>query len=338
MVDVKTDETLQHVQNLLAAGNAQKAANILVAAAMNGHVDALYALALWAVSGDIIPRNLPLAYDLLYRAKIAGHIDAALLHASFTATGTGCSRNWHVALNDIRSLTEKSIFAQKQSQLLDLMNLDESGNPLERRDVSLVSGAPKIAIYPELLTCAECDYITDSGAPYLMPSQVFNPQTGQLMPHPVRRSLGTMFGVHSEDLVISAINHRIAAVSGTSYAQGEPLQLLQYQSGDEYRPHLDALPNEQNQRVMTAIVYLSDDYEGGETKFLRTGYSFKGRKGDALLFSNTLPNGQADPLALHCGLPVVSGTKSIATRWIRRFPFTYPDPPSVLDKVPRFAN
>lgn len=314
------------------------AAQILTAAAMNGQINALYELALWAVSGDIIPRNLPLAYDLLYRAKIAGRVDAALLHASFTATGTGCSRNWHVALNDIRSLTERSISAQKQSQLLDLMNLDESGNPLEKRDVSLVSGAPKIAIYPELLTCAECDYITESGAPYLMPSQVFNSQTGQLIPHPVRRSLGTMFGVHSEDLVISAINHRIAAVSGTSYAQGEPLQLLQYQSGDEYRPHLDALPNEQNQRVMTAIVYLSDDYEGGETKFLRTGYSFKGRKGDALLFTNTLPNGQADPLTLHCGLPVVRGTKSIATRWIRRFPFTYPDPPSVLDKVPRFAN
>ena len=338
MIDVKTDETLQKVRNFLVAGNAQEAATILTAAAMNGHINALYELALWAVSGDIIPRHLPMAYDLLHRAKIAGHVDAALLYASFTATGTGCSRNWQRALNDIRSLTEKSAYALRQCQLLDLMHLDESGNPSERYAVSVVSSAPKIAVYPELLTKVECDYITDSGAPYLMPSQVVNPQTGKLMPHPVRRSLGTMFGVHSEDLVISAINHRIAAVSGTSYAQGEPLQLLQYQCGDEYRPHFDALPNERNQRVMTVIVYLSDDYEGGETKFLRTGYSLKGRKGDALMFTNTIPNGQPDPFALHCGAPVVRGTKTIATRWIRRLPFTYPDPPSVLNKVPRSAD
>jgi prolyl 4-hydroxylase len=168
----------------------------------------------------------------------------------------------------------------------------------------------------------------------LEPSHVVDPQTRRLIPHPVRKSKGAMFGVYTEDLVINAINRRIGMVSGTAFEQGEPLQLLQYQRGDEYRPHLDALPNEPNQRILTLIIYLSDDYDGGETLFLRTGFSFRGQKGDALLFANVLPDGRPDPLSLHCGTPVTRGTKTIATRWVRRSTFAYPAPQSVLSKIP----
>ena len=38
--------------------------------------------------------------------------------------------------------------------------------------------------------------------------------------------------------------------------------------GQEYRPHFDAIGNADNQRVLTFLVYLNDDYEGGETDFL----------------------------------------------------------------------
>ena len=64
------------------------------------------------------------------------------------------------------------------------------------------------------------------------------------------------------------------------------------------------------------IVYLNDGYRGGETMFVRTGLSVRGRKGDALLFRNTLADGRPDPMSEHAGLPVTSGTKLIASRWI----------------------
>ncbi len=325
------------VQSLLKVGNVSGAALKLSEAAFTGNTHALHELALWAISGNIIPRDLAFAYDMLDRAKNAGHIDAAFLYAYFTAAGTGCLPQWGTAFEMINQLAKTSAIAERQANLLGNMQIGKDGEPSESYDLTLCSTHPRVAVCHQLLTAEECDYVIDVGSPFLTPSNVVDPQTRQLIPHPVRRSSGAMFGVHSEDLVINAINRRIGAVSGTNYKQGEPLQLLQYQRGDEYRPHLDALPNEHNQRVLTVIMYLSEDYDGGETQFLRTSLSFKGQKGDALLFANTLPNGQPDPLSLHCGAPVKSGTKTIATRWIRRSHFTYPDPPSILEKMPGLA-
>jgi prolyl 4-hydroxylase len=153
-----------------------------------------------------------------------------------------------------------------------------------------------------------------------------------MIPHPVRRSDAAVFGVHAEDLVVNALNRRIAAVTGTRLDQGEPLQLLRYRTGGEYRPHMDALPPaEPNQRILTMLVYLSEDYEGGETGFPRARISFRGRMGDALLFRNVTADGSPDPLTLHAGLPVSRGEKLIASRWIRERRFSYPPPPPILD-------
>jgi prolyl 4-hydroxylase len=329
---------LHHVHALLAGGKTTDAAIALVQAAHKGNSHAMYELALWAITGDIITRDLAMAYDWLGKAKESGSIDGALLHAYFTAAGTGCSPNWKLAFDLLTRLSENSDAAARQVDILRHMNLAANGDPSTSRNLELCSDQPRVATCRQFLTTAEADYVADAGSPYLEPSHVVDPQTRTLIPHPVRRSQGAMFGVYTEDLVINAINRRIAALSGTGYDQGEPLQLLQYGQGDEYRPHLDALPNEQNQRVITVIIYLTDAYEGGETQFLRTGLSFKGKKGDALLFANLLPDGRSDPLSLHCGLPVKRGTKTIATRWIRRSRFTFPAPSSLLSKLPELTS
>ena len=93
--------------------------------------------------------------------------------------------------------------------------------------------------------------------------------------------------------------------------------VLRYQQGQEYRPHLDALPGLENQRVLTALVYLNDAYLGGETEFTRLGLKVKGRKGDVLVFRNTTADGSPDPISEHAGLPVVNGIKYLGSRWIR---------------------
>jgi prolyl 4-hydroxylase len=152
-----------------------------------------------------------------------------------------------------------------------------------------------------------------------------------MVPHPIRSSDGAAFGVFDEDLVVNAINRRIAAASGTRTIAGEPLQMLRYRPNGEYRAHLDALPRGGNQRVLTMIVYLSDRYKGGETQFPRIGLTFRGRTGDALLFRNVSTEGKPDPLSLHAGLPVTRGEKLIATRWIRQDEFTYPSPQPLVN-------
>ena len=97
--------------------------------------------------------------------------------------------------------------------------------------------------------------------------------------------------------------------------------MLRYRPGGEYRPHFDAIPGFDNQRILTMIVWLSEAYEGGETLLMKTGAKLKGKAGDALLFRNTLPDGTRDLDSAHAGLPVTSGEKLIASRWIRARPF-----------------
>ncbi|HET9638329.1 MAG TPA: 2OG-Fe(II) oxygenase, partial [Allosphingosinicella sp.] len=218
-----------------------------------------------------------------------------------------------------------------QLRLIEAMALDADGFPARPVATERLSEAPYVAAARSFMTEAECRYLKAAGEPGLQPSAVVDPATGRMVPHPVRSSDAAMFGVYAEDPAINALNRRIAALSGTRLDQGEPLQLLRYRPGGEYKPHMDALPAEPNQRILTVLVYLTDDYEGGETRFPNTGLTFRGKTGDALLFRNAGADGRADPLALHAGLPVTSGTKYLASRWIRAGKFTYPPPKPLLD-------
>ena len=112
---------------------------------------------------------------------------------------------------------------------------------------------------------------------------------------------------------------RIAAVSATDVRAGEPLQVLSYAPGQQYREHSDALPNVApgQQRVLTFLVYLDEDYEGGETAFPALGLQVRGRTGDGLLFRNAARDGTPDQRSIHAGLPVTRGVKHVASRWIR---------------------
>jgi prolyl 4-hydroxylase len=158
----------------------------------------------------------------------------------------------------------------------------------------------------------------------LEPAVVVDPASGRQVRDKVRVCDSVGFTWPLENPAVHALNRRIAAATGTTPGQGEPLQVLRYRPGGEYRPHFDAIPGFANQRVMTLLVWLNDGYEGGETHFPTPGLKLKGRPGDALLFRNTGPDGRRDPASGHAGLPVTAGEKLIASRWIRERPFEMP--------------
>lgn len=328
------DPILRQVQALLDARRVAEAARLLASAGRSGNVAAMVDLAQWSIAGNIIPRDLAAARDLLGQAGAAGHEAAALLHASFLASETGGPPDWPGALTALKRLAPRSQQARTQLDLVDRMALDDAGFPASPIEPERIGERPHVALARGFATSAECKYLIAVGGPYLQPSVVVDPATGRMVPHPIRTSDGAVFGVHTEDLVVSAINRRIAHVTATTYRQGEPLQLLRYGVGGEYRAHMDALPFEANQRIMTAILYLNDGYQGGETQFLRTGLSVAARAGDLLIFGNVTEDGRADPMTLHAGAPVTRGEKLIATRWIREHDFTYPPPRPFLTTRP----
>ena len=313
------------VQQLVAAGRYPEAVDRLHAAAEKGESEALYKLATWRVSGHIIRRDTAAARELMGRAADAGNAEAALIHAHFLANGTGGSANWRRARAILESLVPNPS-AVEQLLMLEQMAVDGDGDPTFEFNVEILCERPAVFASRGFFTAEECAYIARKAEPRLQPSMVTHRETGKLIAHPVRRSDGTFFGVATEDLVISALNRRIAAACGTNADQGEPLQILRYPPGGEFRPHHDFVANKDNQRILTALVYLSESYEGGETEFVRTGLSFKGSSGDLLFFRNVTPDGNPDESAEHAGLPVRAGVKLVASRWIWRAPPSFEAP------------
>jgi prolyl 4-hydroxylase len=208
--------------------------------------------------------------------------------------------------------------------LVQAMQLGADGDPLALPEPEAVCEAPHIRLYRRLFTPGECRYLIEAATPMLAPAVVIDNATGRQRPDPVRISDGVGFTAPLENLAVHALNRRLAAASGTAPDQGEPLQVLRYRAGGEYKPHFDAIPGFSNPRILTVLVWLNAGFEGGETWFAAPDLKLRGGIGDAVVFRNTLPGGGRDPDAAHAGLPVRSGEKMIASRWIRarRFDFS----------------
>ncbi|WP_420144942.1 2OG-Fe(II) oxygenase [Sphingobium sp.] len=312
-----TSTIVPHAQQLAASGQTMQAVAHLEQGAGRDDVDALFCLATWHLAGYGVARDLPRARDLLHRAVGIGHVDAALMEIALTANGSGAPVDWPGAIDLLNIAAQTDPVAQDQLALIDRMALDRDGYPAMAPSGQPVTAQWDVRLFRNFLSADECHHVITQGAPMMEPAMVIDPRTGRAVPHPIRTSDGGIFGPARENLVIQAINRRIAAASGTQTACGEPLTTLRYGVGQQYRQHHDCLPHVQNQRSWTMLIYLNEGYMGGETVFPYLNVSVKGRKGDALLFRNIDPQGRPAPLATHLGAPVTAGQKWLCTRWIR---------------------
>ncbi|CAE8733610.1 unnamed protein product [Polarella glacialis] len=109
----------------------------------------------------------------------------------------------------------------------------------------------------------------------------------------------------------------------------EPLRLVQYsRPGDAFESHVDWIADEDDpqldqlgQRVVTALVYLTDVPEGsgGETWFPKLGISVLPRMGTALIWPNVDPSGRPLPETEHEARPLTARgvTKAAVNVWVR---------------------
>lgn len=297
-------------QALFRQGRGAEAAALVQSEAAAGDTEALLALANWRLFALYGPRDPVAAYRLFGQAANRGDTEAARTQAYLTAAGVGCEADPVLARRLLEGIAEDGKAAEQ------LHFLDRMETPHPRREV--LSPDPSIEMVRSLFSADECAWLMKRAEPLLQPSAIVDPATRRPVPHPFRTSWGMNFGPTEEDLVVNALNRRLAQATGTEPGWGEPLHILRYASGQEYRPHLDALPAATNQRIVTALVYLNEGYEGGETHFPELDVKVRGGTGDVLVFRNALPDGRADTRMRHAGLPVTSGEKWLATRWIRQ--------------------
>lgn len=306
---------------LVEEGRVADATAVLERAGAEGNGLALAELGGWYIQGQFVQRRLVTARECFRRAAECGSMAARMIYLSLVGNGTGGIRDWPHALRLLEAMAVDNIDAATQTDLIRAMALTEDGDPRTLPDRQIVSERPEIAWFPGLFTAAECSYLVQAAEPLLRPSVVLDPVSGVPIANPVRTSDAAGFPWASEVPVVHALNRRLAAASGTVEQAGEPLQILRYRPGQQYRSHHDAVQSEENQRIMTMLIYLNHDYSGGETTFTKACLKLRGAVGDALLFRNVDHAGRPDPMALHAGEPVTSGTKMIASRWIRRRAF-----------------
>ncbi|HYD95846.1 MAG TPA: 2OG-Fe(II) oxygenase [Noviherbaspirillum sp.] len=214
--------------------------------------------------------------------------------------------------------------------LQPLPRIDTASNVVRTpdRDVQILAAlrAPRIVVLGSLLSDEECDALIAYGRERLVRSPVVSESDGNTQLHAHRTSRGAMLQ-RAECELVARIEARIAALVQWPAENGEGMQLLQYEKGNEYRPHYDwfdaSRPGPRKhlerggQRVATVVMYLSDVEQGGGTSFPNVGLQVQPKKGSAVFFANTDAYRVPDPQTLHAGEPVVQGVKYIATKWLR---------------------
>ena len=310
----------QEAMALAQSGRSTDGLSLLRDAQARGEADAYLLEGLWLLEGRFLPRDFASARVSIGSAAELGHVGAARTLSGLVACGIGGVADWHGALQLLEKWSGSDPVAARQLDLIARMRIDEQGRPDGEFTRRPISTDPRIERLDSLLSADECGFLVELSDPRMRRATIFHDAEQRFVEDPIRRSDKAGFPIVSEWPFVRAINLRIAAASGTDVLCGEPLQVLRYGETQEYRPHFDAIAGMDNPRVLTALVWLNDDYSGGETRFDGLGIAERGGAGDLILFANTLADGSPDPRMRHSGAPVTSGVKYMASRWIRSRP------------------
>lgn len=206
----------------------------------------------------------------------------------------------------------------------DAQNIDVGG-----RVIKVLSRIekPNAALLDGLLSDDEASALIDLAyRKGLQRSDVVDDLSGSSVRNDARTSSGIHFK-RAETPLIKILEERLAALTNWPVTHAEGIQVLRYEPGQQYKAHFDwfdpAKPGSERhlsnggQRFGTTVIYLATAEQGGGTRFPDAGVEVVPRVGGAVFFRDVSPFGEPDPLSLHAGCPVLSGTKIVATYWQR---------------------
>lgn len=271
----------------------------------------------------------------LNRLADSGHGGALAKLAHFAAAGVNQKPDWDRAIEYLRAAAR----AGWSQALQELQVLSGTTGPtavaapvdiralVAPRPTEIVSDSPRMRVSPGFLSPAECAWLIARGGGRLERAEVYDVSREGPVVVEDRSNSGAAFRARDIDVVLIFIRARIAHTLGLPQHCFEPTQILHYALGEQFAPHVDYLDSDRpgtaddvakrGQRVATFLVYLNEDYDGGETAFPRLNLAFKGKTGDALAFANVDTNLRPDPRTLHAGTPPTRGEKWLLSQWIR---------------------
>jgi len=279
-------------------------------------------------------------------ASAHGLADATEKCALFEAIGIARPPSWARAFDQLQLAAEQgSAIAQRQLLILakaspnpgqqpgagqagwepvrDRINLGQLLGSGARQNLS---DSPRVRVIRGFASPAECHWLIERARPRLKPAMIYDGEGHQVV-DPARSNSAIEFQIPDMDLVIEIIRNRISRALRVPLAAFELTQFFHYGPGQEFKLHHDYLdpsnPEHRKhldchgQRIATFLIYLNEEFEGGETDFPKAGIRFRGTTGDAVFWANVGTDGEPDLASVHTGRPPSSGEKWILSQWIR---------------------
>lgn len=173
------------------------------------------------------------------------------------------------------------------------------------------------------------DWVCQFAEPQLRPASVYGQEVNQAKLQ-IRDSDQALMPTPTAHPILASIERLICQCSGIPIRRAEPLVVLRYRPGQQYRWHRDYIQPSAGsvskelsvfgQRVHTGILYLNEAFEGGATEFRDWELCLRPTAGTVVSFSSIHEDGRLNPASVHRGAPVESGEKWIATLWYRDRP------------------
>ncbi len=334
-----------------ARGLHYEALQFLSRAAGTHDPEALRVLGAKLVLADHAPYRPKEGLGMVIEAAGRGDGPAAGLLSVMAAGGFHLPQSWRGALDQLQRAAELGWEPAREQLLLMASGAaaavaeDARSDPEVWRhlkagiDLDAWLGAPAATILregPRILAVQDlappqvCDWIVGQCEGRLVRAEVDDPRTGLPVMGRTRTNRVANFGLADTAVLNLMIQHRIGAVIGAPLSVMEAFAVLNYQPGEEASDHFDYLDPSVpayaqeiarvGQRMATALLYLNDDYQGGETEFCELGLKHRGAKGDGLIFFSVDAEGRPDPRTRHAGRPPLSGEKWVLSQFVRDRP------------------
>lgn len=194
-------------------------------------------------------------------------------------------------------------------------------NPLEK---IIFNKEPLIYIINDFLNYEECAYLRFIAKDKLRQSLV-----GKGLKNVIRTGSSCFISTESEE-PLKLIEKKIKLLfPNDQLGIIKSFNIINYKLHQSYAYHTDAYNVDDKgiaidfagkairQRKYTAICYLNEVDEGGDTRFELLNINIKPKMGKLLVFKNVLQDSnKVDRRSLHGGLPVIKGEKWIMTTWL----------------------
>ena len=192
-------------------------------------------------------------------------------------------------------------------------------------NVTLFSSDPIIYVVDDFISEDECQEFINCSKGKLQPATVVGLDNEQKLKD---RTNEFAWLEHHANESIHEVSKRLSILVQMPIRNAEMFQVVHYESGTEYKPHFDSFDQSTElgkkywepggQRMITALIYLNDVEDGGATYFPELNISINPKKGNVLVFHNTISETtNINPRSLHAGMPVTSGEKWAANLWFR---------------------